>query len=894
MRRRQPANFRTLLENRTFAQLLDVGGASATMKTLRILCYISQHHTDALSSTFYYCCCARAQLFKPVVNSFQSANAQVAQTLSVFSVFPPSESPRKERSILRAAQAATTVYSRELTNTNITEHRHHIRTVFVQSFLSSSRSETRRAAVDALKEMVKVTPNVGSGLLCDALSRRDTSDGKRTAALDPASEDLDPLEDVASWISLFLPTHTGICGVSQMSTDFVLHHEDIDDDADAYEPLEEPRRSVVKTPTGIQPSLFLPRFLARILEALDPSQLRATSREDLEICQTLESGFCVHQSNAASKAPGKGKDADIQKWEAELRESLEAKKNIAQFPPYLGTLSALLLEKDGVVAAGSILVRRKGIDAFLDLSGCCTDRLGVFKHSLGVAILRALKIGGLPEETTVEPLDGLLLRVLYRLRSLGEREPLDPASLTVASLLLWAVVSVGGMGAADAENAFEQLASPSTSRFTLHNLVRVIKQHPRREKNAVLALLVVGELHAHSPGTPFPLSFGLVDGGLDRDTDEDVATLADNLGRLAWKTAKPSLRRSLAKKDLVPSFLVHDEMLDDRHDVRRRHLRAVPPYIDPYLKPCFPWLRMFFKDRYAVRTQSETSDRVREAVFIPLGSTGAPSRFFKRASQPYAGDTSATSADCGRRLYGTSHELRQAAHRGSVEATFLCPEVRTTPRRGQLRLQRLLPLSAAVEDEEGYQIPMVTQLIGSVRVSREAGDDAATSDDLRGGRMTVAILTTPNISPPSSHYSRASQLSESPVLSGSGSTSVAISRTILASLYDPKAAEFLYAPSPDLAASRVMACVGDEWPVLEGRGLETIPFELPFAKDSGSDVFTAARVTRSRAQSRTLTQRDRLSGRPRLWILASRSLDALVQYAEDEHLRTTRVHGESS
>lgn len=53
---------------------------------------------------------------------------------------------------------------------------------------------------------------------------------------------------------------------------------------------------------------------------------------------------------------------------------------------------------------------------------------------------------------------GLLLRVLYRLRSLSEREPLDPASLTLASIMLSAVVSAGGMGAASTDEALEQVA----------------------------------------------------------------------------------------------------------------------------------------------------------------------------------------------------------------------------------------------------------------------------------------------------------------------------------------------------------------------------------------------------------------------------------------------------
>ncbi|KZV97501.1 ARM repeat-containing protein [Exidia glandulosa HHB12029] len=597
--------------------------------------------------------------------------AQKPGFLVLDKVYTKLNTAEEERWLLRAAQAATTAFSTELTSAKATEHRHHLGAVFIHLVLSSPRLETRRVAVDALKAVVKAAPNVGSVMLREALSRRDTSDGKRyqivlgAAAPDPATDET-LKEDLV--VELIVLAHApGICGVSQMWTDIVLR-AGLDPRALAEKHVErllalvldsnqseEARMSAVTTLTGIQPTLFLPRFIARIREALDPSKLRTLSEEDLEIWRTPEGVLCIDvlaaakKGNAASKAPGKGKDADIQKWEAELRESLAAKKKTSvaslskadqaivnaqlakesdvrrrvdgvrkeleaglelvrrvvraresEFLPYLGTLSALLLEKDGVVAVGSVLVGRKGIDAFLDLADCCTDRLGVFKHSLGVATLRALKIDGLPEEMTVEPLDGLLLRVLYRLRSLGEREPLDPASLTVASLMLSAVISAGGMGAADAEEALEQLAlvvdilsfhcpsfaEPTYPRLeTLRNLVRVIKHHPQLAKNAVSALLAAGEAtarstDAHSPETRFLLSclleqstsvrhaclqtlqpFDLTE--LDwstevwiacQDTDEEVARLAENL----WDENGLDVAETFAV-DLLP-LLEHDNV----------------------------------------------------------------------------------------------------------------------------------------------------------------------------------------------------------------------------------------------------------------------------------------------------------------------------------------------
>ena len=51
--------------------------------------------------------------------------------------------------------------------------------------------------------------------------------------------------------------------------------------------------SAVTTLTGIQPALFLPRFLARIIAALDPASLRSVSEQDIEIWRTPEGELCI-------------------------------------------------------------------------------------------------------------------------------------------------------------------------------------------------------------------------------------------------------------------------------------------------------------------------------------------------------------------------------------------------------------------------------------------------------------------------------------------------------------------------------------------------------------------------------------------------------------------------
>lgn len=50
-----------------------------------------------------------------------------------------------------------------------------------------------------------------------------------------------------------------------------------------------------------------------------------------------------------------------------------------------------------------------------------------------------------------------MVRVLYRLRSLSEQSPFDPATFAYASPLLMQVLTVGGLGALEEDDALEQI-----------------------------------------------------------------------------------------------------------------------------------------------------------------------------------------------------------------------------------------------------------------------------------------------------------------------------------------------------------------------------------------------------------------------------------------------------
>jgi hypothetical protein len=109
-----------------------------------------------------------------------------------------------------------------------------------------------------------------------------------------------------------------------------------------------------------------------------------------------------------------------------------------------------------------------------ELSRCCSDRLDTFGKWIGIATLRSLDVSDVPEDLQAEPVNRevskfydttilifrqeLILRVLYRLRSLSEQTPLDPATFSYASPLLLRVIQKGGFGSDEGDEPLEQVA----------------------------------------------------------------------------------------------------------------------------------------------------------------------------------------------------------------------------------------------------------------------------------------------------------------------------------------------------------------------------------------------------------------------------------------------------
>ncbi|KZT41926.1 ARM repeat-containing protein [Sistotremastrum suecicum HHB10207 ss-3] len=327
----------------------------------------------------------------------------------------------------------------------------------------------------------------------------------------------------------------------------------------------------------INPEAVLGRLLDRISSNLDPIPLKALSQDDYDIWRT-PAGTLFHDVLASKKplAIEKGKDQDIKKWEAELRKSLANKKtavggalskqdqalvdaqlaheakirarvdsiksrlhlgldtlqaiinaDATAFQPFMARVAGLLL--DGPIAYGSRLIEGKAIEVYLNLAKFCAERLDLMRKFIGVATLRALSISGLQDGYELEPLEELVLRVLYRLRSEAERQAFDAATFSYFNPLLSAIIQGGGLNPSSDDSALEQVAlSMDVIRFhsaevsdvafprsdIMRNAIHVIARHPKLSKDASSALISIGEAvytNASRAESDFLLQGALVD-----------------------------------------------------------------------------------------------------------------------------------------------------------------------------------------------------------------------------------------------------------------------------------------------------------------------------------------------------------------------------------------------
>ncbi|EUC57504.1 translational activator GCN1 [Rhizoctonia solani AG-3 Rhs1AP] len=307
----------------------------------------------------------------------------------------------------------------------------------------------------------------------------------------------------------------------------------------------------------IAPGVVLPHVISEVRHSLAPAQVEALGAVDFAIWRTPK-GTMFHDVLANKKGPvlnNKSKDADIEKWEAEIRKTLESKKaagtktlskqeqaqvnaqlqkedairsnvqrvkndmlrglslikslvaaGIPELSVHVASIAKLLL--DGALKKGSVLVGSEAFETYLDLANMCSDRLDIFKRWIGVATLRVFDVPDVPEELKMEPLAGLIVRVLYRLRSLSEQSPFDPSTYAYMSPFIDHVIRSGSIATTTPEEALEQVtlaldiiqfhcgefSDPAYPRIeAARSLIYIIGNAPKAAKSAVSALVDLGQ-----------------------------------------------------------------------------------------------------------------------------------------------------------------------------------------------------------------------------------------------------------------------------------------------------------------------------------------------------------------------------------------------------------------
>lgn len=258
----------------------------------------------------------------------------------------------------------------------------------------------------------------------------------------------------------------------------------------------------------VAPEAFTPLLVSIFQADLDVESLKTTGETEVKIWKTPagELFFDPLSTNKGQTQAIKSnaKDYDTLKWEAELRAQLEKKKGQPQkkltvdeqakvrdqlakeaairsrveeismkLKRGVGIIKALaegnltgveiwmtpaLKSLIGIlVAGGSMLVEQEGVAAYLACAEHVSHRLGSLRKFVGVAVLRGLQVGGIPEELQEEPLSDLTTRLLYRLRFTAEQRQFDTTSLSFLLTFILQILSNGGLGSKDAEKMDEQI-----------------------------------------------------------------------------------------------------------------------------------------------------------------------------------------------------------------------------------------------------------------------------------------------------------------------------------------------------------------------------------------------------------------------------------------------------
>ncbi|KAI0800349.1 ARM repeat-containing protein [Fomes fomentarius] len=331
----------------------------------------------------------------------------------------------------------------------------------------------------------------------------------------------------------------------------------IDSNSKSLSGFAEAGYRAITTLVFVAPEAVLSRVVERIRLNLKPDDVHALTDEDLGIWATPEGQTFVDvlASKKEETLQKKGKGYKDAQWEAEVRKSLANKKSasgttlskqdqaliqaqlekeaairqrivnikarleqglqlvnslvsaqVEALQTVVAELAALL--RDGAFGKAVTLIGQASFETYLRLSECCSDRLETYRKWVGVAALRSFDMAGVPEDLTIEPLNSLVIRVLYRLRTLSEQTPFDAATYGYASPLLSQVLVKGGIAIGEEDDPLEQIALsldiikfhcgefsdltfPRTS--TVRDLIHAIRYQPKLAKDASSALIDIGQ-----------------------------------------------------------------------------------------------------------------------------------------------------------------------------------------------------------------------------------------------------------------------------------------------------------------------------------------------------------------------------------------------------------------
>ncbi|KAF1981185.1 translational activator [Aulographum hederae CBS 113979] len=285
----------------------------------------------------------------------------------------------------------------------------------------------------------------------------------------------------------------------------------------------------------VAPDVAISRLVQLLTADLDPKQLAGIGPTEAAIFRTPEGTAFVDVLSQKGPAPviANTKDRDTLRWEAELRAQLAQKKGqqakkltadeqakvnaqlakeagvrkqvksivsnlsrgvgivkaLATGPPTdaeLWIVPALDLLVGAIEGGAGLVLEDAAALAYLSCAERISSRLGTMRSFVGVATLRTMGVTQLPAELQEEPLDGLVTRVLYRLRFLSEQRPFDTASLAYILPLIFLVLEKGGTPASGSEESDEQIVL-ALEFLTFHTSACTNSALPRKK---ILATLV--------------------------------------------------------------------------------------------------------------------------------------------------------------------------------------------------------------------------------------------------------------------------------------------------------------------------------------------------------------------------------------------------------------------